>query len=363
MPSRPSGRRPSAPLAEFRLIDRLRRRFGRTTPSVRRGIGDDAALFTPPKGRELVLTTDLLVEGVHFDPRTASLEDIGYKAAIANLSDIAAMGAKPEYLLVSIALPASCTTPQIVRLYKGIMDACRPYRVGLIGGDTSASSDGLFLNLTVTGSVPAGTALMRSGAHVGDLLYVTGTLGDSLAGLTLLSPAARRQPSLPLSVRARRFLIERHRRPTAHPLLGQVLSRHRLASAAIDLSDGLSGDLRHLCAQSRVGVEIVAEALPLSPSLRAYARAYQADPVTLALQGGEDYELLFTVPPAQERALLRLTQRRGRRLTRIGAIRPAAFGVRIREAGGRLRSLPITSYEHFRRAPDRPAQPARRRQS
>ncbi|MFM7841161.1 MAG: thiamine-phosphate kinase, partial [Nitrospira sp.] len=132
-------------MREFALIEHIRRRFGRTGPSVVRGIGDDAAVLTPPPGRQLVMTTDLLTEGVHFDRQTASLEEIGYKAAIANLSDLAAMGARPDYVLVSLAYPSDCATPDILRLYRGMADACRPYRVALVGGDTSASRSGLFL--------------------------------------------------------------------------------------------------------------------------------------------------------------------------------------------------------------------------
>jgi thiamine-monophosphate kinase len=335
-------------LHEFRLIEQLRRAFGRTGSAVVRGIGDDAAVIAPSKNRQLVLTTDVLIEGVHFDLRTASFEDVGYKAAVANLSDIASMGARPEQVLVSIALPGSSTASHVLRLYKGIMDACRPHKVALIGGDTSASPRGLFLSLTVMGSVPIGRALMRSGAHVGDLLYVTGTLGDSLAGLTLLPRGRRQGAALRLTLSARRFLIRRHLRPIIHPRLGQALSVHRLASAAIDLSDGLSGDLHHLCEQSRVGAEISAAALPRSPALQAYARSSHTDPVALALKGGEDYELLFTVHPAKQRALHRMARRAGCRLTCIGVIRPSVFGVRLRDLTGRLRRLPVTSYVHFR---------------
>ena len=337
-------------LHEFRLIEQLRRFYGRTGSAVVRGIGDDAAVIAPPKGRQLVLTTDLLVEDVHFDLRTASLKEVGYKAAIANLSDIAAMGARPEYALVSIALPATWTAPHVLRLYHGMMAALRPYRVALIGGDTSSSPHRLFLSLTVTGSVPAGAALMRNGARVGDLLYVSGTLGDSLAGLALLSRGRQRRAARSLTSSERRFLIDRHRRPIAHPRLGQALSQGRLASAAIDLSDGLSGDLHHLCEQSRVGAEVNAASLPLSPALHAYARASNSDPASIALQGGEDYELLFTVPPAKQRALQRMARRAGRRLTCIGVIRPKAFGMRVRDKTGRVRRLPITSYSHFRDA-------------
>jgi thiamine-monophosphate kinase len=339
--------RPS-PLHEFRLIKQVQHAFARTSRAVVCGIGDDAAVLTPSKGRQLVLTTDLVVEGVHFEFRTSSFEDIGYKAAIANLSDIAAMGARPDYVLVSLAFPASWTMARVRCLYKGIMAACHTHRVALIGGDTSSSPDRVFLNLTVLGSIPPGAALFRSGARVGDLVYVSGTLGDSLAGLVLLTAGQRRRDSRRLTASHRRFLVGRHLRPTARLRLGAILSAQRLATAAIDLSDGLSGDLRHLCEQSCVGAELDVSALPLSSALRAYSQAFHCDPASLALQGGEDYELLFTVPTAKQQALDRATRRIGHRVTCIGVIRPQAFGVRIRDEHGRLRQLPLTSYVHFR---------------
>lgn len=340
-------RKAGRPLQEFNLIRVLRRQFGQGGPSVVRGIGDDAAVVSPSADRELVLTTDLLTEGVHFDLRTASLEDIGYKAAIANLSDIAAMGARPEHLLVALAIPASCTASNVLRLYRGLMAACRPYRVSLIGGDLSASAQGLFLSLTVTGSVPAGTALLRSGARVGDLLYVTGTLGDSRAGLHLLS-RNRQTTARRLAESDRRFLIARHRRPVAHCRFGQLLSGPRLATAAIDLSDGLSGDLRHLCEESRVGALVDLSLIPISSACRAYAKAHRLDPLQIALAGGEDYELLFTVTPKRELRVKRQARERGLRLTRIGTIRPKREGVRAKFPDGSIRPLPVTSYEHFR---------------
>jgi thiamine-monophosphate kinase len=333
-------------IQEFALIRALARRFARKTPLLIQGIGDDAAVIATPAGRQLVLTTDLLAEGIHFDLRTASFEDIGYKAAIANLSDIAAMGARPEHVLVALAIPASCTESNILRLYKGLMAACRPYKVSLIGGDTSASSGGLFLSLTVTGTVPAGSALLRSGAQVGDLIYVTGTIGDSLAGLQLLS--RRKQLTVSrLSRKDREFLIARHRHPIAHCRFGQLLNTLQLADASIDLSDGLSGDLRHLCEESLVGAEIHAATLPLSSSLLAYARTSRIDPMKLALQGGEDYELLFTVPPSKSRRLHRVARQPGRRVTCIGVIRPRRFGIQMRLDDGTMQPIPITSYEHF----------------
>ncbi|MEW6544026.1 MAG: thiamine-phosphate kinase [Nitrospirota bacterium] len=347
VPRRSRHRLPSLRLSEFQLIADLHRRFGRTGPSVLRGIGDDAALIRLPPGRQLLVTTDLLAEGVHFVRSTASMEEIGYKAAIANLSDIAAMGGVPRYLLVSLAIPPSHRTSEVRALYSGLMRACRSPRVELVGGDTSESRGGLFIGVALLGTVRPNHALRRDGARIGDLLYVTGTLGDALAGLELLA-ARRNRRSRGLG--PARFLIGRHLRPAARIREGQLLAEHRLATAAIDLSDGLSGDLAHLCRQSGVGAEIEAAALPLSPQCRAYAKARGRDPVALALTGGEDYELLFTVPPRLRETVERLVRAAGCRCTRIGVIRPKAFGLRVRQPTGSLASLSITSYQHFRPA-------------
>ena len=330
-------------LHEFRLIEHVRRLFGRTGPSIILGIGDDTAILAPPPGRHLLLTTDLLAEGVHFDLHTTSLEDVGYKAAVANLSDIAAMGGTPHALAVSIAIPSSGTVAGTTRLYRGLMAACRPFGVSLVGGDTSASRHGLFLSITLTGYVASHQALRRDGARVGDLLYMTGTIGDSLAGLQLLHTRIRKG----IARKDIRYLIARHHRPTPRIQAGQLLAAHRLATAAIDVSDGLSGDLRHICEQSGVGVEVNAAALPLSRACRAYAEATKADPVQLALRGGEDYELLFTVPAAKRAMLDRLRRLAGCPLTPIGVIRPTRFGITLRTARGTVLPLRNMSYQHF----------------
>ncbi|HKO32020.1 MAG TPA: thiamine-phosphate kinase, partial [Nitrospiraceae bacterium] len=275
-PSRASTVRTNArrTIREFDLIRALQRRHGRRhIPSVIQGIGDDAAVVTSQAGEWTVLTTDLLTEGVHFDLRTATMSDIGFRAATANLSDIAAMGGTPQHLLVALAIPRTGTSRHVHQLYRGMMAACRPHRIGLIGGDTSASRSGWFLNMTLIGIVPPRKALFRSGARIGDLLYVTGTIGDASAGLSLLNeppPRTKRDPwASTLSRKHRQFLIERHLRPTARIAEGRWLSAHRLATSAIDISDGLSGDLRHICEESHVGADIDLCALPLSPACRA----------------------------------------------------------------------------------------------
>jgi thiamine-monophosphate kinase len=336
---------------EFDLIRTLHLRHGRRSPSVIQGIGDDAAIITSQAGEWTVLTTDLLTEGIHFDLRTATMADIGFRAAVANLSDIAAMGGTPRHLLVALAIPRTGTSRHVHQLYRGMMAACRPHHVGLIGGDTSASSSGWFLSVTLIGMVPPRKALFRSGARIGDLLYVTGTIGDALAGLRLLnepSPGTTRGPgTATLSMKHRQFLIERHLRPTARIAEGQWLSTHRLATSAMDISDGLSGDLRHICEESHVGVDLDLGALPLSPACRAYAASRRLDPVNLALTGGEDYELLFTVSPQQRPRLERTALKRGFSLTCIGEIRPHHFGIQALCPHGTRHRLANTGYEHF----------------
>lgn len=331
--------------SEFDLIRRLQAQAAQPDPHVFKGIGDDTAIIKTSSTEWTLITTDLLAEGVHFDPATSSFRDIGYRAAIANLSDIAAMGGTPRFMLVSIAIPPTCSTTEIQELYRGMMQAGSPYDVRLIGGDTSASQQGLFLNITLTGVVKPRQALLRSGAREGDRLYVTGTLGDSRAGLDLLK--SRQRPKLrPADAR---FLLARHHRPSARIAEGQWLVKQGLAGAAIDLSDGLTGDLRHICEESAVGAEIIADALPLSPACRAYAAARRLDARQIALQGGEDYELLFTVPRSKHVRFERLAGKTRFHFTCIGSITSKRLGLRLRTGTNTTQPLPVTSYEHFLR--------------
>ncbi len=336
----------SPTIHEFDLIRALKKRYGTTSARIVRGIGDDAAVIASGRNRYL-LTTDLLAEGIHFDRRTAAFTDIGFRAATANLSDIAAMGGTPEYLLVALAIPRDAIGRQVRQLYDGMMAACRPHRVNLIGGDTSASRSGWFVNLMLVGSAAGGRLLFRSGAKEGDDLYVTGTLGDSRAGLQLLQRRGM-APAPSLQAAHRRFLTQRHLRPTARIREGRWLSKARWATSAIDLSDGLSGDLRHLCAESEVGAIIDLAALPVSSACRRYAVSVKKDPTALALSGGEDYELLFTVSARHRARFERASMQQHFRMTKVGRMTAAKEGLRMTLPDGRQRPLPCSSYEHFR---------------
>lgn len=330
-------------LGEFGLIDRLVRLCPTTSSRLRVGVGDDAAVLAPRPGTELLVTADVLVEHVDFRPVAWAFDRLGEKALIVNLSDIAAMGGRPVAFFVGLSLPTRARVRDAEALYQGLGRAARRYGVVLGGGDVSAAPC-WSIAVTVIGEVGRGRALTRSGARPGDVLCVTGTLGDSAAGLDLLRRA--RSPR-GLSASHARRLIGRHQRPSARLGIGSRLAQLRLATAAIDLSDGLATDVRRLCEASGVGVEIDAGALPLSKALRAYGDAVWRDPVDLAIGGGEDFELLVTIPPR------RLSRARRAAagdviLTVIGRVTPARRGLALIDATGRRRHLLRAGYEHFR---------------
>jgi thiamine-monophosphate kinase len=333
-------------LGEFGLIDRLARLCPTTSSQLRLGVGDDAAVVRPRPGTELLVTTDVLVEGVDFDLSVWPFERLGEKALVVNLSDVAAMGGRAVAFFVALSLPARARVRDAEALYRGLGRAARRYGVVLAGGDVSAAPC-WSIAVTVVGEVARGRALTRSGARPGDLLCATGTLGDSGAGLELLRAKGRLPRGLS---RARgRWLITRHQAPTPRLAIGERLADQRLATAAIDLSDGLAVDVRRLCEASGVGVEIDLSALPLSMPLRAYAAAVQSDPVDYALGGGEDFELLVTVPPRGLDRARRATAGDAP-LTIIGRVTTARRGLSVIDSAGRSYPLPRGGYEHFRKS-------------
>ncbi len=333
-------------LGEFQLIQSLPRQFITQGIHPIIGTGDDAAVLSSIPEQHVVISTDLLVENVHFTRKTATLYDIGYKAATANLSDLAAMGATPTGIFVAIALPSSLTTQDWQEFYRGLLTPCKPYKVTLLGGDTSSSPTSLFIAITIIGEAQPKHVLTRTGATVGDLIYVSGTLGDSAAGLEYLKKYTRPPRPSTLS-KSMQYLRQRHLQPTARITLGQLLASQPYASAAIDLSDGLSSDLGHLCQHSHVGALIKSDKIPLSQPMQHYAKRIRAVPLNWALHGGEDYELLFTIPPRWQTALEKITKKRRISIAHIGVIQPKRFGIRIEQHDASKQNLLQGGYEHF----------------
>lgn len=256
-----------------------------------KGIGDDCAVIGPYDGRVFLITTDLLIEDIHFILGKIPPEHLGEKAVNVNLSDIAAMGGEAQNVFVSLAIPKRIDIKTIHSFYRGIKSVCKAYNINILGGDTSASPDRLMISITVIGQAPQGEVLLRSGASPGDSIYLTGTIGNSAAGLKLIKEEAKAPEPIASS------LIEAHNRPVPFLKTGRMVGRSGLASSMIDLSDGLVLDLSHICEESHVGACIFQGSLPLSRELISMAGINRLDPYDLAISGGEDYRLLICVPP------------------------------------------------------------------
>ena len=329
-------------IAEDELIERIRRRI----PSAEGGglllgIGHDAALIDP-RGRNWVVTCDQFLEGAHFVADKHSPESVGYKALVRATSDVVAMAARPRFFLLSLALPAERTGVWLNRMVAGMARASKLLGVRLAGGDTARSPGHrgrIALNIMVLGESPTGRQLGRAGAKPGDGIYVTGVLGQAQLGLELV---------LRGMVRERKYfgLLSRHYYPVLPLELAEWLGRHQLPSAMMDISDGLSTDLARLCRASRVGARIYANEMPLVSASRIPSELAKADPLSLALHGGEDYGLLFTVPRRLAPKIPRIF--RGTRITRIGEI-VRGSGVRIIGANGRASLVRPGGWDPFAR--------------
>ena len=278
---------------EFGFIDFIRSNF--PDPEGTTGIGDDCAVMPSGEG-ELLFSTDLLMEGVHFLRNESSPEDVGWKAAAVNLSDIAAMGGTPVATFLSIALPKDAQGEWADRFIEGYTDISRQYDVPLLGGDTTSSLRDIAVNVGVLGRCPSGRRLMRNGAKVGETIYVTGPLGDSAGGLQAILKGIERTED------ATR-LIYRHKRPVPRIEAGRILMESGKAGAMMDISDGIGSDLRHIMKASGVGAIIDLERLPLSPELVSVCKEQGWDIYEMATSGGEDFELMFTAPAELENEL------------------------------------------------------------
>ena len=310
---------------EFDLIARIRARVA-TRADVVLGIGDDAALLAPPPGRQLVVTADTLNDGVHF-PHGTSPADVGWKALAVNLSDLASMGAEPAWCTLSLSLPQS-DPAWIEGFLDGFLDLAGQHDIALVGGDTTRGP--LSIAVTAMGLVEPGRALRRDGARVGDEVWVTGTLGDAAGGLALLD----REP-----VPALRARLDR---PTPRVAAGRALAG--IATACVDVSDGLLADLGHVCARSHVAARIDVDALPASAALMEVIG--EADRIALQASGGDDYELCFTAPADAGADIGAVSAQLGLRITRIGRI-VAGEGVHPVDAKSQPWSSPRRGYDHF----------------
>lgn len=289
-------------LGEFGLIKHLTSQIKLKNESSEKGIGDDAAVLDF-KGKKTLISTDLLLENVHFDLRYVPLKHLGYKAVQVNLSDIYAMNGIASQVTISIGLSSKFPLEAIEELYQGALIACEKYNVDLIGGDTSTSAQGLVISVTSIGYADEGQVALRSGAKEGDLICVSGDLGGAYVGLQLLEREKQiflENPNIQPDLEGKDYIVERQLKPEARRDVVELFRHLNVKpNAMIDVSDGLASDLFHICDASKLGCKLYEEKIPIDPMTYETAREFGLDPTVCALSGGEDYELLFTVPQSE----------------------------------------------------------------
>ncbi|PLX85793.1 MAG: thiamine-phosphate kinase [Desulfuromonas sp.] len=322
-----------AELGEFGLIELIKQQVS-SSASLRMGIGDDCSIQPTAPDQDLLTSKDLLIEGVHFDLNWTGYEQLGRKSAAVNLSDIAAMGGRPRYLWLGLAVPAGLTVDNIQRFMNGFIAEASACGAVLAGGDTCRSPGPLMISVTVQGEVAKGRAVLRSGARSGDAVYVSGQLGESAFALTELQKGHDPVPEV----------AQRHHVPSARTGLGALLAEQGLATAMIDVSDGLLADLGHILKASSKGAEIVAAQVPVAPVIKD--RCPVDEGLSLALSGGEDYELLFTADPLNTPALQQLSTELALPLSRIGTI-TVGSGLDLLGPNGTRVPVGLSGFDHF----------------
>lgn len=323
-----------AALGEFGLIEYIQSQAG-SSPYLRLGIGDDCSVLAVGSDEELLTSTDLLIEGVHFNLDWTDFEQLGRKSVAVNVSDIAAMGGSPRSLYLGLAVPATIDVENLERFLQGFLSETKHYGAVLAGGDTCRSTGPLIISVTVQGVIKSGQAVCRSGAQAGDLIYVSGTLGDSALALHLLQNHEQPAPEL----------AERHHCPDARTELGCSLVELGLANAMIDISDGLVADLNHILKASAKGAVLHLDDIPLSPMFQQICQE-QPGLIELALTGGEDYELLFTASPEHEKEIVLLSEKLKLGLSKIGSISDDN-GLNVLQSNGTLYQYRQAGFDHF----------------
>lgn len=328
---------------EFELIRNLTKKLPAYSKEVVKGVGDDCAVIKQNKDSFLLATCDTQVANVHFFPEITNSEKIGQKAIAVNISDIAAMGGKPTFTLVSLIIPEDYEPEQIEKIYSGIKITCTTYGVQILGGNISKGEQ-LVIDIFMMGEVKPDELLLRSGAKPGDKILVTGTLGIAAAGFELL-----KNKKLIISDKDRSELILKQTSPIPRLTEASVIAQLQLATSMIDISDGLASDIRHICDQSKVGAEIYEDKIPLNKSTIQIARQLKRDPLTFALTGGEDYELLFTVQEKNaDKIISSVNEKTGTPVSIIGEILPQNAGVKMKKKNGNHISLSLHGWNHFK---------------
>ncbi|MEX0991414.1 MAG: thiamine-phosphate kinase [Actinomycetota bacterium] len=332
--------------SEDELVDAIRRVLAGETPGVRLGVGDDAAVVEAGSG-DLVLTSDMLVEGADFRLGRTSPRDLGYKSIVVNVSDIAAMAASPRYALVSLGLPPDVDLPWVVELYGGMRTACEEYALTIVGGDLSSAGQ-VVVSVSVAGSAAPGKVVARSGARPGDRVVVTGVLGAAAGGL-VLAELAPQEAAKAASSGWGRALLEAAARPVARVGEAQTLAAHG-ATSMIDVSDGFARDCIRVCEASGVGARIRTADVPVAPELASLAEVADVEPLGLALGGGEDFELIATLPlAAVDAARSELEHRFFVALTDVGEITDGVEVFEVPAGGGAEVPLEAQGWDHFAR--------------
>lgn len=334
-------------LGEFGLIDHLTKTFENNLPSTIKGVGDDAAVVYISDKESLLVSTDFLIEGVHFNLMYMPLKHLGYKAVAVNVSDICAMNGVAEQITVSIAVSSRFPVEALEELYAGIKLACKNYQVDLIGGDTTSSLTGLVISITAIGRAKNSEIVYRSGAKEHDLLVVTGDLGGAYMGLQVLErekEVYKANPSIQPDLDGHDYIIERQLKPEARKdVIGYLKELEVIPTSMIDISDGLASEILHLCKASNVGCHVYDEKIPIDAQTSVAAIDFNLDPNTCALNGGEDYELLFTISQADYEKI-----KGSPHMTIIGHITDSSDGVYYVDKNGSAIELTAQGWNHFK---------------
>ncbi len=332
-------------LGEFGLIEHLTQKFELKNQSSLKGVGDDAAVIQ--NGNTMtVVSTDLLIEGIHFDLMYTPLKHLGYKSVIVNLSDIYSMNAIPKQITVSIAISNRFSVEALEELYDGIRAACNRYNVDLVGGDTTSSPKGLTISVTAIGQGTKEKLTYRSGAKVGDLICITGDVGAAYLGLQILEREKRiylENPGVQPDLEGQNYLVGRQLKPEARKdMIEQFAQKNLIPTSMIDVSDGVASEIFHICKQSGVGAIVEESGVPIHNEAQLMALNFKLDPITCALSGGEDYELIFTVDPKDLDKVKYMAD-----IYIMGEIVKKEEGVKLHTKGGNIHDLKAQGWQHF----------------